>query len=624
LSQPRADTTPRLYPGAVAVQGITEAATAGDILDDTTAGGPETVVAEAVANDALATEIRNDLLTEIRDEIQRQRIDNVATANVLSWSEAVAALAQQNVVSSATAGTSLARDSRDQAAKDQTAPPFCTKTRSRAVLLLLLVIVIIGGIVGGLIAAGTNGSSSEQESGLPAPTDSPPTDSSPTASPSTDSSPTASPPTDSSPTASPPTDSSPTASPPTVSPPVVSLDSMQRLDGQKKGDRFGNIVAISGDGQFMAVGAETGNYDAAEEGNSGPGYVTVYGLNGKKWEQRGETLKGDANGDQFGRCVALNHVGTVLAVGAWNNDDAAYDAGHAKVFEFDPTVGTWNQKGEDLRGKEIRDSFGWEVSLSASGDIVAVSARVGDPSVDKIDAGYVKVFTNNGNLRGGSSSQWMPLGSVLEGEASYDEFGKTLSLSYDGKRLAVGAAFGAGGKGRVQVFDFDGTGWTAVGQNLDGENVKDWQGEVSMSSDGSVLAVGASGTDTNGSNSGSARVYELAGSTWTQKGQDLLGEKSLDVFGANHISLSGDGDCVAVGANHFDNERGKGYLFRWENEQWNEVANVTGTEPFDRFGYSQAISDDCSWLAFGAMQYNSAEQYYTGPGYVQVYEVTEV
>jgi hypothetical protein len=340
----------------------------------------------------------------------------------------------------------------------------------------------------------------------------------------------------------------------------------------------------------------------------------------------GETLKGDANGDQFGRCVALNRDGSVLAVGAWNNDDAGYDAGHAKVFEFDPTAGTWKQKGEDLLAEQKSDRFGWEVSLSDDGRTVAVSARLGDPLVEKFDAGYVKVFTNNGNLRGGSSSQWSPLGLVLEGEATDDQFGKTLSLSADGRRLAVGAAYGAGGKGRVQVFDFDEATnvWNRVGQNLDGEDVKDWQGEVSMSSDGSVLAVGASGTDTNGSNSGSARVYELAGSTWTQKGQDLLGEKSLDVFGANHISLSGDGDCVAVGANHFDNERGKGYLFRWENEQWNEVANVTGTEPFDRFGYSQAISDDCSWLAFGAMQYNSAEQYYTGPGYVQVYEVTEV
>jgi hypothetical protein len=208
--------------------------------------------------------------------------------------------------------------------------------------------------------------------------------------------------------------------------------------------------------------------------------------------------------------------------------------------------------------------------------------------------------------------------SILEGEAAGDQFGKTLSLSADGRRLAVGAAFGAGGKGRVQVFGFDGGGWNLVGQALDGENDEDWQGEVSMSADGYVLAIGASGTDTNGSNSGLVRAYELVGSTWRQKGQDLLGEKSLDMFGANHISLCGDSDCLAVGANHFDSGRGKGYLFHWENSQWKEVANVTGAAVGDRFGYSPAISDDCWWVAFGASQND------VGPGYVEVYEVTEV
>jgi hypothetical protein len=172
---------------------------------------------------------------------------------------------------------------------------------------------------------------------------------------------------------------------------------MQRLDGQNKGDRFGDIVAISRDSRTMAVGAETENYDAAQEGKSGPGYVTVFRRRGKQWNKMGETLKGDANGDQFGRCVALNRDGSVLAVGAWNNDDAGYDAGHAKVFEFDPTAGTWKQKGEDLLAEQKSDRFGWDVSLSDDRRTVAVSARLGDPSVEKLDAGYVKVFTNNGN-----------------------------------------------------------------------------------------------------------------------------------------------------------------------------------------------------------------------------------
>lgn len=222
---------------------------------------------------------------------------------------------------------------------------FCgsNKTRSRYVLLLLLIIVIIGVTVGSLLASSTIGKSSQEQAASEAtPTDSQPTGSTPT---------------DATPTGSTPTDATPTSATPTGSQPVVKLDSMRRLDGVKIGDRFGDIVAISGNGEMIAVGAETGGYDGAEQGKSGPGYVTVFGRVGKEWQQRGETLKGDANGDQFGRCVALNRDGTVLAVGAWNSDGVGYDAGHARVFHYDGIAWIrwdktfWQNKGTiDLAG----------------------------------------------------------------------------------------------------------------------------------------------------------------------------------------------------------------------------------------------------------------------------------
>jgi hypothetical protein len=55
--------------------------------------------------------------------------------------------------------------------------------------------------------------------------------------------------------------------------------------------------------------------------------------------------------------------------------------------------------GQDLRASLPGDRFGWYVSLSGDGRTVAVSARLGDlPSENKFDAGYVRVFTYNGNL----------------------------------------------------------------------------------------------------------------------------------------------------------------------------------------------------------------------------------
>ena len=45
-----------------------------------------------------------------------------------------------------------------------------------------------------------------------------------------------------------------------------------------------------------------------------------------------------------------------------------------------------------------------------------------------------------------------------------------------------------------------------------------------MSSDGTIVAIGAPYNDGNGSNSGHVRVYEYSGSSWSQLGADINGE----------------------------------------------------------------------------------------------------
>jgi hypothetical protein len=176
------------------------------------------------------------------------------------------------------------------------------------------------------------------------------------------------------------------------------------------------------------------------------------------------------------------------------------------------------------------------------------------------------------------------------------------------------------------VFDFDGNYWAPVGQALDGENVDEGQSSaISLSTDGSVLAISAANT---GSKTGSVRVYELVNSTWTQKGENLVGEGVGDLFGGNFISLSGDGNCLAVGANHHSNDRGKGYLYRWKNSQWKEIASGNGENPGARLGYCPAVSGDCLWLAVGALglQYDDsglAPEGNPANGYVLVFLVLD-
>ena len=58
--------------------------------------------------------------------------------------------------------------------------------------------------------------------------------------------------------------------------------------------------------------------------------------------------------------------------------------------------------------------------------------------------------------------------------------------------------------------------------------------------DGNTVAIGAYGNDGNGNASGHVRVYNYNGSAWTQLGSDIDGEAANDQSGYS-VSLSSDG-----------------------------------------------------------------------------------
>ena len=90
--------------------------------------------------------------------------------------------------------------------------------------------------------------------------------------------------------------------------------------------------------------------------------------------------------------------------------------------------------------------------------------------------------------------------------------------------------------------------WSKLGEDIDGEAAGDQSGtSVSLSSDGSVVAIGAYGNGgTNASDIIRVRVYQYSGSAWTQLGEDIVGDRAGD-FAGRSVSLSGDGLTVAIG-----------------------------------------------------------------------------
>ena len=143
------------------------------------------------------------------------------------------------------------------------------------------------------------------------------------------------------------------------------------------------------------------------------------------------------------------------------------------------------------------------------------------------------------------------LGTDIDGAAAGDASGVSVSLSSDGKRVAIGAYLNddnGNNSGQVRIYEYNGTAWTKLGLDIDGEAADDQSGfSVALSNDGKRVAIGAYLNDDNGNNSGQVRIYEYNGTAWTQLGGDIDGEAAND-FSGYSVSLSSDGTRVAIGA----------------------------------------------------------------------------
>ena len=112
-----------------------------------------------------------------------------------------------------------------------------------------------------------------------------------------------------------------------------------------------------------------------------------------------------------------------------------------------------------------------------------------------------------------SAFSQVQIGTDINGEAVDDWSGYPVSLSSDGTILAIGAPFNAGNgtyAGHVRVYEYSNGTWTQLGSDIDGEAAGDNSGVVSLSDDGDVVAIGAPGNAGNGPDAGHVRVYEIA------------------------------------------------------------------------------------------------------------------
>ena len=134
-------------------------------------------------------------------------------------------------------------------------------------------------------------------------------------------------------------------------------------------------------------------------------------------------IDGEDKSDDSGFSVSLSADGSTAIIGAPFNDGNGDFSGHARIYRYSESSQQWQQLGPDIDGEAAGDASGWSVSLSADGFTAIIGAPGNDENGNS--SGHARIYRYND-----SSLQWQQLGMDIDGEASFDFSGNSVSVSY--------------------------------------------------------------------------------------------------------------------------------------------------------------------------------------------------
>ncbi len=437
-------------------------------------------------------------------------------------------------------------------------------------------------------------------------------------------------------------------------------------------DRFGTSISLSDDGNVLAVGAPT--EDGSSQGingqvddrraNSGAAYV--FRRNGGFWVQEAylKAFNNTTNGDQFGWSLSLSGDGNILAVSANGEDRSVSGAivsgvafeNTGAVYLFSRSTSNWVSDYYIKETNQSRgDQFGHKVVLSKDGRTLAVGVPLEDGSSTGVNAAHNDNAPESGavfvfQFRNVSGQNRWELHSYIKASntGQNDRFGDSIALSDNGETLAVGApnedgsSAGVNGlqndnapeTGAVYVFRLTNNKWSQQAYiKPSNPSQNDRFGlSVSLSGDGNLLSTGAPNEDgsstqinavqnDNTANTGAVYVFRIINGVWSQQAYIKASNAEADDNFGQSVSLSRDGNLLAVGAFAEDgtskgiggdddnrtNDAGAAYLIELRNGIWNQKTYIKSSNPLPNaaFGGALSLSADGGTLAITSREINT-------------------
>ena len=309
---------------------------------------------------------------------------------------------------------------------------------------------------------------------------------------------------------------------------------------------YGNYIEGTIENEYLGLSVKINS-----EGNKfilgGLNKARVYQYNGSSWVQQGSDITGGSNSHHI---VSIDSEGNIIAVG---EPKFAANTGIVRIFDYDGSE--WNEIGS-ITGNNIGEYFGGIVELSDDGKKLAITSGLfKDPTSYKNIGSYngkVTVYNYNG-------SSWNTYGDNINGNSG-DLLGLSLALNSNGNTLVIGSPGNSNNSdsynGKVIIYNYD-------NENDVWVNIKEITGQVSpqslgsalsLSSDGKLLAISSApdyiydgyNTTSNYYSPCKVEIYHYSNNSWNQIYSAIVENNVEDILGGS-VSLSKNGKILGIG-----------------------------------------------------------------------------
>ena len=195
-----------------------------------------------------------------------------------------------------------------------------------------------------------------------------------------------------------------------------------------------------------------------------------------------------------------NHFATCVEKTS-NFTDYTSIACYATVYHYN---GEWIQKGDIIYGNLFSSG---NIALNDDGTIIALEST-SDNLSDGTIRPTVKVYQYNSSL-----NNWIQIGQNIFSDYPNSEFAEAIAINEEGTITAIGYKNHDGNgenSGLVRVYQYNGSSWEQLGQDIYGESTNDFFGQsIGMNAEGTRIAVSSQYNDSNGIDAGHIRVFDF-------------------------------------------------------------------------------------------------------------------